>query len=766
MEKEIISRIITGVIDFPSALLIRKCIKILVITLMTFIPVQIIAAPTVIDYHIKVDQFGYTCTAEKIAVISNPDSGYNSNSPFSPGTGTDNYQIRQWSDDAVVFSGTITAWNSGSKHTQSGDKVWWFDFSSVSATGSYYVYDVSNAVGSCKFEIGYDVYQNVLKAAVRMYYYQRCGIEKLGTYAGASWQDAAVCHNSSLQDTDCRLYTSPDSSSTSKDLSGGWHDAGDYNKYVNFAGPMLINLLMAYQENPSIWTDDYNIPESGNSVPDLLDEAKWELDWLLKMQQSDGSLLSMVGNLCPENSNSTSPPSIDVYQRVYGPATTSATLSGASAFALAAIQFKSLGIPSMTAYANTLQTAAINAWTWASANGAVTWQNNSNGNCYIISGEQEIDNYGRSMRKLITAAFLYKLTAISTYKTFFESNYTTAHIIAWGFAYPFEEVEQSSMLYYTSIPGITSSVSTNIKSKFTNSMKTNNSDNLPAFTNKTDAYRAYLSDNNYTWGSNAVKSNQGNMFQDMLLYNLDATNNTNYLNASSGFLHYLHGVNPTGFCYLTNMSSYGGDNSITTIFHRWFADGSSDWDQTGVSTYGPAPGFLSGGPNRSYSLDGCCSSSSCGSSQLNALCSTANLIPPLSQPKQKSYKDWNAGYPQDSWAITEPSTGYQSAYVRMLSKFVLSASCGGVTNNTAQTANKGWNVFPNPAEDVVYVSQTAGNQNKAEVSLLDVIGSVLYSENFSNGDVLTIHLDELPSGIYFLCLKNGDERLMRKLVKQ
>jgi hypothetical protein len=762
MEKEIISRIITGIIDFPSTLLIRKCIKILVIPLMTFIPVQIIAAPAVIDYHIKVDQFGYTCASQKIAVISNPVTGYNSASPFSPGTGTDNYQIRRWSDDAVVFSGTITAWNSGSTHVQSGDIVWWFDFSSVSTPGSYYVHDVSNAVSSCKFEIGDDVYQNILKAAVRTYYYQRCGTEKLGAHAGASWEDAAVCHKGSQQDIDCRLYSSPGDAATSKDLSGGWHDAGDYNKYVNFAGPLLINLMMAYAQNPAVWMDDYNIPESGNGVPDLLDEVKWELDWLLKMQQSDGSLLSIVGNLCPENSNSTSPPSIDVYQRVYGPATTSATLSGASAFALAAIQFKSLDIPSMTAYANTLETAAINAWTWANANGAVTWKNNSGGTCNIISGEQEIDNYGRSMRKLLTAAFLYKLTGTSTYKTFFESNYGSAHLMQWYFAYPFESVEQSGMLYYTSIPGITSSVSTNIKSRFTNSMKTG-TDNLSAFVNKTDAYRAYLPDGNYTWGSNSVKSNEGNMFQDMLLYNLDVANNTNYLNASSGFLHYLHGVNPTGFCYLTNMSSYGGDNSITTIFHRWFADGSSDWDQEGVSTYGPAPGFLAGGPNPSYSLDACCSTT-CGSSQLDAMCSTADLTPPFNQPKQKTYKDWNAGYPQGSWAITEPSTGYQSAYIKLLSKFVSSGSFTP-TNNTAQLPDKGWNVFPNPAEDVVYVSPAAGNQNKAEVVLLNTVGSVLYSENFSNGNVLAIQLNDLPSGIYFLCLKNGEERLIRKLVK-
>jgi len=103
------------------------------------------AAPPVTDNHIKIDQFGYRTTDKKIAVISNPISGYNNNSPFTPGT---NYQIKRWSDDAVVYSGTITAWNAGGTQSQSGDKVWWFDFSSFTAPGSYYVFDVVRNVGS------------------------------------------------------------------------------------------------------------------------------------------------------------------------------------------------------------------------------------------------------------------------------------------------------------------------------------------------------------------------------------------------------------------------------------------------------------------------------------------------------------------------------------------------------------------------------------------------------------------------------------------
>jgi len=94
---------------------------------------------------IKVDQFGYLPDAQKVAVISDPQIGYNANQSFTPG-GT--YQVREWSGGNVVFSGSPQAWNGGATHSQSGDRGWWFDFSSVTAAGTYYLYDTGNNVRS------------------------------------------------------------------------------------------------------------------------------------------------------------------------------------------------------------------------------------------------------------------------------------------------------------------------------------------------------------------------------------------------------------------------------------------------------------------------------------------------------------------------------------------------------------------------------------------------------------------------------------------
>src|ERR1051325_2279189 len=88
---------------------------------------QLLASPVNTSALLHIDQFGYRPNDQKIAVISCPQVGYNAPSNFSPGS---IYEVRDWNTDALVFSGNISAWNNGTTQTQSGDKAWWFDFSS------------------------------------------------------------------------------------------------------------------------------------------------------------------------------------------------------------------------------------------------------------------------------------------------------------------------------------------------------------------------------------------------------------------------------------------------------------------------------------------------------------------------------------------------------------------------------------------------------------------------------------------------------------
>ena len=76
---------------------------------------------------------------------------------------------------------------------------------------------------------------------------------------------------------------------TARDLSGGWMDAGDTNKYTTFAQSAVLQLLDAYRLNPGVFSDNFGIPESGNGLPDVLDEVKWELEFLKRMQNATGT---------------------------------------------------------------------------------------------------------------------------------------------------------------------------------------------------------------------------------------------------------------------------------------------------------------------------------------------------------------------------------------------------------------------------------------------------------------------------------------------
>jgi hypothetical protein len=603
------------------------------------------ASPGTISQFIKIDQFGYLCSSKKVAVIVDPQTGYNSADAFNPGTGTNQYQVRRWSDDVAVFTGTLQVWNSGNTHAQSGDKGWWFDFSSVTTTGSYYIYDVANNVGSYRFEIGNNVYSEVLKHAMRMFFYQRIGQAKTTTNSDVKWTDSAW-YTGANQDGAARSRWDKTNNATAKNLSGGWIDAGDPNKYTTFAQDVLIDLLEAYRMNPSIFADNYNIPESGNGIPDILDEVKYELDFLKRMQDATGTngFFLKVG---VDNYNTFSPISNDTRPRYYIPECTSATLSGCAMFALAAIVYKASSNSAMQTYGNDLQTRAQNAWTRASTTTSnfTTFETTCDDQD-IKSGDADYSAARQLQAAVIAAVYLYEATGQATYKNFVESKYTQIEPYSnswWG---PYNNGAHLALLRYASLSGVTASVATNIRNQKAGQ---NGTLSINDYNAKTDLYRSYMPDAQFDWGSNSIKSAAGNANLDFITFNLNTTNHALYRETAEEYLHYIHGQNPQGMVYLTNMYSYGGDKCANEMYHMWFDNG-TDWDNAISSSKGPAPGYLVGGVNRNFSV--------------------TTLVPPYGQPAQKAYKDWNTGYPENSWEVTEPAIYYQAAYVRLISRIM------------------------------------------------------------------------------------------------
>ena len=616
---------------------------------------------------IVVDQFGYLTKSSKVAIIRAPQAGYDGPTDFSPGKV---YALIELSTGRTIKTAAPMIWNGGKTDAGSGDKAWWFDFSEVETPGKYAVVDLENNIRSPAFSIGEHVYQDVMKHAARAFFYQRAGFEKKSDFAGLDWADKAS-HLGPGQDSESRPWQESQGwklslTSPIKDLHGGWYDAGDFNKYTSWTARYIIVLLRAYEENPTAFGDDYNIPESGNGIPDILDEVKWGLDWLIRMQNSDGSLL------CVQGLDSASPPSAAKGKSYYGPPTSSATLMGAAAFAYASKFFASRSEPVLKRYGNDLNQRARAAWTWATANPNVVYYNNDDskqpGSKGLAAGQQEMNAIERLRAQFEAATYLFEMTDEAQFKDFADANYGSL-LPQWG-ASMWEVDALESLLYYARLPGATSAVAQSIRDHLLMSL-TQNAELFQTSLQRTDPYRAPIGV--YTWGSNKGKAMEARLYQLLALSSANSMLREVALASALEYVHYIQGVNPLGLVYLTNMAVAGASNSASTMFHSWFAHGTR-WQQVGDGLPGPPPGFLVGGPNPQFSVDSCCRAPAgspahgCYGANVLSLCQRS-YTPPLAQPPAKSYLQFNDPWPANSWAVTEPSLSYQSYYIRLLAAF-------------------------------------------------------------------------------------------------
>ncbi len=213
---------------------------------------------------IHINQAGYLPESEKIAVI-----------PFP----ADSFRVFDRSGNAV-FDGVCTKFGFDEN---SGDTVCKADFSALTNEGEYRI--EAGGATSPLFKIGKNALDKTLRDMIRAYYYFRCGCELDSRHAGKFTHKA--CHRS--------LASEWFDHSVRKDVSGGWHDAGDYGRYVTPGACAAAQLMYAYILYPNSLRNLYlNIPESGNGMPDFLSEIRYELDWLMKMQKPDGAVYHKV----------------------------------------------------------------------------------------------------------------------------------------------------------------------------------------------------------------------------------------------------------------------------------------------------------------------------------------------------------------------------------------------------------------------------------------------------------------------------------------
>lgn len=223
---------------------------------------------------IYINQVGYYCNSDKIAI--------------STVAGDFALYRKGAAGDADEVVKKLEAVSRGYDETADED-VWHLDFSDVNTQGQYYIAGVDekgNTVKSHDFGIGTNIYDDVIKAMCKCFYYQRCGCALEKKYAGVYTHGA--CHTNRVMHF--YDYVNKITNPETFEMCGGWHDAGDFGRYTTAAAVALAHLLYAYELYPEAFDFETNIPETGNGIPDILNECRYELDWLLKMQATDGGV--------------------------------------------------------------------------------------------------------------------------------------------------------------------------------------------------------------------------------------------------------------------------------------------------------------------------------------------------------------------------------------------------------------------------------------------------------------------------------------------
>jgi endoglucanase len=301
-------------------------IWLVVATLMSFI--LSVSTAWGADPDIRLNSLGFLPKMQKKASIAAPCSAFT---------------VKKTPGGQVVYSGAAT----GPVHQDDvGQDVWVADFSTVSQKGKFYL-DVPGVGRSFEFEIGDAVYDSAFVTAMRAFYLWRCGTAVEGEHNGQRYAHAA-CH---MQDGWQDYLGIKDSR---RDGTGGWHDAGDYGKYVVNAGVTVGCLFMAWDHyQDRLKGVSLHLPNTAPGYPDFLKELKWETDWLLKMVYPDGSG-RISHKLTRVNFEGFVMPETDLEKRYFAEWSSAAVADFVATMAMAARYFQPYDAP----YANRCREAA------------------------------------------------------------------------------------------------------------------------------------------------------------------------------------------------------------------------------------------------------------------------------------------------------------------------------------------------------------------------------------------------------------------------
>ncbi len=485
------------------------------------------------SHTIRINQLGYHPMAIKQFVVA------------SPHTAVDFKVVH---DGVPIYEGVlgdVQEWNLA------GEKVRLGEFTAVEAEGTYTI-EIEGLEASHPFKISPRVYDEVLPASVRAYYYLRSGTALKEEHAG-KWHrngghsDLKVSYHRSLQ----RKGTI--------DAPRGWYDAGDYGKYTVNGAFTAGQLLMMHERFPEVLGDgSLGIPESGNGISDLLDEVKYETDWLLTMQDDDGGVFHkltcdrFVGMVLPEEAQC---------ERFVMAKGTGGSLDFAAVMAKVYRAYHTID----SAYAEQCLTAAKKAWAWAKTHPNVAFKNPKG----VITGEYGDTDFSEEW--FWAASELYKATEEMEYLEYIKKQDIT-------FEYSYGDGWRKFMKYL----GIFSLLSddSQIPESLREQLKNGIVSLADVLLDKSKTLDYQQAVDSYQWGSNSDIQNTAVIMAEA--YRLQPKEA--YIFGVQSALDYLLGKNAVGYSFLTGF----GSKSPMHIHHR---------PSAGDGIEAPVPGYVVGGPN-------------------------------------------------------------------------------------------------------------------------------------------------------------------------
>jgi photosystem II stability/assembly factor-like uncharacterized protein len=476
----------------------------------------------------------------------------------------------------IVLTASLTL--KAANYFLSGEDLYCFDFSDLKTPGNYQVYVPGLGV-SDPFVISEGVFDNAAYTTARGLYYQRSGMALETPFAEecfarplshGSSTDAA--YHSSLSNS--VFFTENEIAGNMIDAHGGWHDAGDYGKYIPTAAAALWFLFTSYDMDPAKFVDDaLNIPESGNGIPDLLDEVQWEIDWMMRMQAEDGSVYHKL----TAESWFAGMPAEETDPRYLFERTTHDTALAAAVFAAASRLFEPFDTDAAQEY---LERAEL-AWSFLSLYPDATPSDGFENPDGVATGEY--NDSDDSDNRLWAAAELYRTTGDAEYKDYFEGWAATNSLtMGWNNWQHFYQCAYWAYLQ-ADHSDVDSDIQTAISTKFLTT-----ADTLVTRTIENPYYNAARLDvpDWIGWG----EFTQSTEYSFSLLQAWSISGETNYLDAATLNLDAQLGANPLAFSFITGLGARYPQDPLQKVS---MYDG-VDEPVPGIPVFGPAAHLSNG----------------------------------------------------------------------------------------------------------------------------------------------------------------------------